>query len=171
MSAKIIFIIGANGVGKTTVMNEVQKLLPGSYFEVHDFDERGVPNNADKTWRISETNYWVSAGKENQKKGVSTLIFGFSKPEEIGSEAEIILLDVNEKTIQERIKNRYQTEESLVELTRTTGKTLEKFITDNIYVSSLLRKSCDVLGCKIVSTDAKAPESIAAEILSIVQYC
>ena len=168
MIAKTTFVIGANGVGKTTVMTEVQKLLLGGGFEVHDFDERGVPDNADKTWRINETQHWISVGKENREKGVSTIVFGFAKPEEIGKEVEIILLDANERTIEERIKSRYLKEGSLQELTRTTGKTLEKFITDNVYVSSLLRKSCDVLGCKIVSTDEKAPESIAAEILSIV---
>lgn len=168
MIAKTIFVIGVNGVGKTTVMNEVQKLLTRADFELHDFDERGVPDNADKAWRISETQYWISVGKENQKKGVSTIIFGFAKPEEIGTEVEIILLDANKETIEERIKSRYLKEESLQELTRTTGKTLERFIADNVYVSSLLRKSCDVFGCKILSTDEKAPENIAAEILGMV---
>ncbi len=168
MIAKTTFVIGANGVGKTTVMTEVQKLLLGGGFEVHDFDERGVPDNADKTWRINETQHWISVGKENREKGVSTIVFGFAKPEEIGKEVEIILLDANERTIEERIKSRYLKEESLQELTRTTGKTLERFIADNIYVSSLLRKSCDALGCKTVSTDGKAPENIASEILSII---
>ena len=121
MIAKTTFVIGANGVGKTTVMTEVQKLLLGGGFEVHDFDERGVPDNADKTWRINETQHWISVGKENREKGVSTIVFGFAKPEEIGKEVEIILLDANERTIEERIKSRYLKEESLQELTRTTG--------------------------------------------------
>ena len=55
MMSKTTFVIGTNGVGKTTVMNEVRKLISGSNFELHDFEERGVPDNADKTWRISET--------------------------------------------------------------------------------------------------------------------
>ena len=91
--SKTTFVIGANGIGKTTVMNDVQKLLSRSDFELHDFDERGVPDNADKTWRMSEAQHWISVGKENQKKGLSTIIFGFSKPEEIGTEAEIIFID------------------------------------------------------------------------------
>jgi len=166
MTAKTTFIIGVNGVGKTTVMNEVRRILPPSDFELHDFDERGVPDNADKVWRLSETQYWISIGKENERRDISTIIFGFSKPEEVGSEAEIILLDANEKTIEERIRSRYLTEESLIELNRTTGKTVEKFVMDNIYVSSILRKNCTGINCKVITTDNRTPADIAQEIVS-----
>lgn len=166
MITKTTFVIGANGVGKTTVMNEVQKFLTRGGFELHDFDERGVPDNVDKTWRISETQYWISIGKENQEKGVSTIIFGFSKPEEIGAEIEIILLDASGETIEKRIKSRYLTEESLVELNRTTGKTVKKFVMDNVYISSLLRKSCEGMNYKIIPTDDRTPADIAKEVVS-----
>jgi len=164
--AKNTFVIGANGVGKTTVMAEVQKLLSGGDFELHDFDERGVPDNADKAWRISETQHWILVGRENKEKGISTIIFGFSKPEEIGTEAEIILLDANERTMDGRIKSRYLTEESLLELNRTTGKTVEKFVMDNVYVSSLLRKSCASMNCKMVTTDDRTTADIAQEVVA-----
>ena len=124
-------------------------------FELHDFDERGVPDNADKIWRISETNYWISRGEENKRKGVSTVICGFSKPEEIGERAEIILLDVNA--------------ESLKELERTTGKSVEKFLADNIYVSSLLRKSCEERVCKIIETSDVSPAEIAQAVAGFIR--
>lgn len=165
---KTVFVIGVNGIGKTTVMNEVQKLILGRNFELHDFDERGVPDNADKVWRMSETKHWISVGKENQKRNISTIIFGFCKPEEIDSEVEIILLDGKPEAIEERIKGRYLTEESRAELTRTTGKTVEKFVTDNVYVASLLRKSCEGLGCTIIATDNRSPRDIAQEVVDLV---
>lgn len=165
---KIYFIIGANGVGKTTLLSHLVALLPQSLFELHDFDERGVPDNADKNWRISETNYWITCGEENKQRGVSTVICGFSKPEEIGERAEIILLDVNAESLEKRLRGRYQTEESLKELERTTGKTVEKFLADNIWVSSLLRKSCGERGCKMIETSDVSPMDVAQAVAGFI---
>ena len=165
---KIYFVIGANGVGKTTLLSHLITLLPRDSFDLHDFDERGVPDNADKNWRISETNYWISLGEENKRRGVSTVICGFSKPEEIGERAEIILLDVNAESLEKRLRGRYQTEESLKELERTTGKSVEKFLTDNIYVSSLLRKSCEERGCKVIDTSNLSPIKVAQEVTKYI---
>lgn len=165
---KIYFIIGANGVGKTTLLSRLVALLPESLFELHDFDERGVPDNADKNWRLSETNHWITCGEENKLQGLSTIICGFSKPEEIGERAEIILLDVNESSLEKRLKGRYQTEASLKELERTTGKTVEKFLTDNIYVSSLLRKSCEERGCKIIETSDVSSADVAQTVAELI---
>lgn len=163
--SKATFVIGVNGVGKTTVMDEVGTLLSKTDFELHDFDERGVPNNADKTWRISETDHWISVGKINETKNISTVIFGFSKPEEIGTKAQIVLLDATPETIESRIKTRYLTKESINELNRTTGKTVEKFIADNIWISSKFRESCEVMSCKIIKTDNRTPAEIAKEVV------
>ncbi len=168
MVPKIYFIIGVNGVGKTTLLAHLVALLPQSLFELHDFDERGVPDNADKNWRISETNYWISRGEENKRRGASTVMCGFSKPEEIGERAEIILLDVNAESLEKRLRGRYQTEESLKELERTTGKSVEKFLTDNIYVSSLLRKSCEERGCKIIETSDVSPADVTQTVAGLI---
>ncbi len=168
MLPKIYFVIGANGVGKSTLLSHLVALLPQSLFELHDFDERGVPDNADKSWRISETNYWMSLGEKNRLDGLATIICGFSKPEEIGERAEIILLDVNESSLEKRLRGRYQTPESLKELERTTGKTVEKFLADNIYVSSLLRKSCEERGCKIIETSDVSPAGVAQTVAEFI---
>jgi broad-specificity NMP kinase len=176
METKIFFIIGVNGVGKTTVLAHLKDKLSKDTFELHDFDERGVPDNADKVWRISETKHWVLCGEENRNKNIFTVICGFAKPEEIFAVSEgldshplVILLDANKETIGKRINNRYQTEESLAELARTTGKTVEKFIQDNIYVSSLLRKACEGAYCRVVNTDDRTPQDITEEVVKIIQ--
>ena len=36
-------------------MQHLKSNLPKNLFEVHDFDEVGVPENADKAWRIQTT--------------------------------------------------------------------------------------------------------------------
>ena len=45
----IYFISGASGVGKTSVIKHLKGILPENY-EVHDFDETGVPDDADHIW-------------------------------------------------------------------------------------------------------------------------
>jgi energy-coupling factor transporter ATP-binding protein EcfA2 len=164
MQSKTYFIIGANGVGKSTLLPFLADLLPRDCFELHDFDERGVPDNADKAWRVSETAHWLEIGAKNKVRNVSTVICGFAKPTEIGEGAEIILLDVDGPSLEKRLKSRYQTKASTDELMRTTGKTVEKFMADNIWTSSVLRKDCQERGCRIVDTAGLAPEEIARRI-------
>ena len=169
MSEKIYLVIGANGVGKSTILPYLRSQLSEKFFAIHDFDERGVPDNADKAWRMSETDYWIDLGEQNKSRGVSTVICGFFKPAEIGARATIILLDVDGATLEKRLRSRYQTETSLNELMRTTGKTVEKFIMDNVYVSSFLRKACEELGCQIVDTTPLSPEEVAERVVACVK--
>ncbi|MEZ4113941.1 MAG: hypothetical protein R3B65_00530 [Candidatus Paceibacterota bacterium] len=74
------------------------------------------------------------------QRNIATVIFGFVKPDEVEKSIGIILLDANKDTIENRIRGRYTTKESLDDLYRKTGKTLEKFIEGNVYVSSVLKK-------------------------------
>jgi broad-specificity NMP kinase len=169
MMPKTVFVIGVNGVGKSTVLPYLRRLLPVEKFNVHDFDERGVPDNADKVWRMSETDYFIRLGEANVSHGISTVICGFVKPLEIVGRAEYILLDADEKSIRERLSSRYRTAESVDELRRTTGKTVEKFIADNIYIATSFRKDCHDTGCMILDTSSLAPESVALAIVDILE--
>lgn len=169
MQPKTYFIIGANGVGKSTLLPLLKDLLSGSLFALHDFDERGVPDNADKLWRLSETAYWFEVAGENKTKGISTIICGFVKPVEVGDMADIILLDVNASSLEDRLNGRYQTAESVDELKRMTGKTVEKFIADNVWVASVLRKECCEKGYFVVDTSNLAPQEVARRVCDILK--
>ncbi|MEK7069791.1 MAG: hypothetical protein AAB962_01915, partial [Patescibacteria group bacterium] len=80
---KIYFISGVNGIGKTTIMPPLEALLSNDKYEIHDFDERGVPENADGVWRISETRHWVNKGIELGNENKSIIVCGFIKPAEL----------------------------------------------------------------------------------------
>lgn len=53
----LTIITGASGSGKTTCLPYVKKQLPDH--EVVDFDDIGVPENADKVWRQESTEKWL----------------------------------------------------------------------------------------------------------------
>lgn len=56
--AKLYFIGGASGSGKTAVMPYLKELL-GDGIAVYDFDDIGVPDDADKKWRQESTKKWL----------------------------------------------------------------------------------------------------------------
>jgi hypothetical protein len=51
------FITGASGSGKTACLPKLKSLLPD--FTIHDFDDIGVPEGADKKWRQKSTEKWL----------------------------------------------------------------------------------------------------------------
>ena len=55
---RLYFIGGASGSGKTAVMPYLKELL-GNSFAVYDFDDIGVPDDADKKWRQESTEKWL----------------------------------------------------------------------------------------------------------------
>ena len=172
--SKIYFITGVCGVGKTTVIPHLKSLLNNENYDIHDFDERGVPDGADRQWRIKETEYWINYGKQNIKDNISTIICGFSNPKEIiysdDNNIKFILLDADDKTIRQRISERYQTAKSKQELKRVSGDTVERFIEDNINFLTTLRSICEKdKRCNIIDTINKSPKKIAKQVVEIIK--
>lgn len=171
MMSAIYLVTGVNGIGKSSVIPFLAKETIDKGFVIHDFDERGVPDNADKAWRISELKHWLSEGELNKQKGISTIICGYMKPDEIhdaASDCIVILLDANSGIITKRVLGRYGTPESITELTRTTGKTPEKFASDNEWVSQKFREAAKEYGYTIIDTSELEPSEVATEILKLL---
>jgi len=172
---KIYFITGVCGVGKTAVIPFLKSNLPKEKYDIRDFDERGVPNDVDRKWRISETEYWIDLGEENIKNNISTIICGFSNPEETihndnKDYIKFILLDASNEAIEQRIVGRYQTEESKQELRRVSGDSVKKFIKDNINFLETLRNICrDDERCKIIDTTDLTPKKVAVQIVKYIK--
>ncbi len=175
--AKLFLITGVNGIGKSTLTSLLSKKLNNHIFDIHDFDERGVPTNADKSWRQSEITHWIIAATENQKIQKNTVICGFMKFAEIqnalaslGAQAKVCLLDANDETISKRILERYTSSESVQELERTTSKTPEKFCADNVWVASQFRMEAKELGYHIVDTSSLSPGKVCSEIIDWIEF-
>ncbi len=172
---QIFFIIGACGVGKSTLVPLLEKGLPTD-FEIHDFDERGVPANVDIEWRQSELLYWLTLSKQNLDKKVSTIICGFVKPDEIidfskslGVHPVVCLLHVDKEHLASRLLQRYSSESAVLELLRTTRKSVEDFVQNSIYTSSLLSTDSKKHQFFVVDTSKLAPAQVCAEAIKWIQ--
>ena len=109
---KIYFISGVSGAGKTSTLEHLKKILSQDVFDVRDFDERGVPDGGGSTWHDNETRYWLDVAAVNAQNGKSTVISGFTNPEQFKKihnpdkniPAQIILLDISPEILKKRLK-------------------------------------------------------------------
>jgi len=70
----IFFVTGASGSGKTACIEDLKKLLPE--IKVFDFDDVGVPENADKIWRQKSTESWLKKAIEYQNNNQDVCVCG-----------------------------------------------------------------------------------------------
>ncbi len=174
MRAQLFIITGVNGIGKSTIIPELKDKLNSINFVVHDFDERGVPNNTDSEWRKSELKHWLTIAEHNISKNLSTIVCGFMKISDIMYALEnadsikisVCVLDASPETISIRISSRYLTSESLIELERTTGKTLEKFASDNIWIASKFREEVKENAYYVLDTNEQSPYKVATNVIA-----
>lgn len=175
--SKIFFITGVNGVGKSTIVSYLKQILYEDKFVVYDFDARGVPPDADRRWRISETKYWLSEGNRLSKEGKNTVICGFVKPSDFeeynlinreSPEIILILLDAKSEIIRQRLINRY-TKNGIFDQSQTViGKPIDKFINDNVWFAEQIKSEFEKLNSSIIDTSNLIPEEVAKKTAKII---
>ncbi len=170
---EIIFICGVNGVGKSTVIPRLKSLLSEKEFIIHDFDERGVPENAGSSWRISETKHWLDLAKKDAERNLTTIICGFVKPtdfeeasKDIGSKIRCIFLDANPDAIRARLANRYTRNGVFDANEKINGKTIQEFINGNIFIRNRLKTDFKQLNCTVIDTSDLTPAEVAEKVLA-----
>ncbi|MCI0388907.1 MAG: hypothetical protein MOB07_09105 [Acidobacteria bacterium] len=70
----LYFITGASGSGKTACLEALRRRRPDVIW--HDFDEVGVPPNADKAWRQRTTEHWLQKAIQYQTQRRDTAVSG-----------------------------------------------------------------------------------------------
>jgi broad-specificity NMP kinase len=139
-TSEVFFIIGAEGVGKTSILGKLKKTF--QKIDIHDFDEFIVPQNPTLKWRLDTTLLWIKKSIRNQNEKRTTIILGLCFPEELKAFKEFkklknvsfLLLDVNENEREKRLKKRgaskevIEDTECLLELRRQIKKEGEKII-------------------------------------------
>lgn len=175
-SNKIYFISGVCGVGKTSTLLHLKKILSGDLYDVRDFDERGVPDGGGQIWHDGETKHWLKIAAANAKNGKSTVITGFTNPDQFKTvydidkniPAQIILLNASGNTIRTRLYGRYPTPESMQEIHRASGISLDAFVENNTSFAPTLRTIFERNGFPIIETDDRTSEEVAQEVVKII---
>lgn len=146
----IFFITGTSGSGKTTLVNYLKSTLPQALFEVYDFDENGVPPNADKVWRQETTDYWLMRAQANNEHNKSTIVCGVTVPSEVLSSSKkptmpiyFGFIKVDDVTIKQRLKIRGWDDQLIQDninwshyLESEVKKQSNHCIVDNLYYST-----------------------------------
>jgi adenylate kinase len=173
---KIFFVTGVNGVGKSTIIPYLKSILPEDNFIVYDFDARGVPPDADRKWRISETKYWISEGKR-LSEDKTTVICGFVKPSDLqeydlinneSPEIVLILLYAKPEIIKQRLIRRYTNDGIFDESQKVIGKPIDKFINGNVWFAEQIKIEFEKSGFSIIDTSSLIPEEVAKEVVNII---
>lgn len=167
--SKIYFITGVCGVGKSAIMPYLSLLLPKEEYDVRDFDERGVPENANRDWRISEAKHWIEEAEKNISKKM--VVCGFVKypdfQDEVNEKVVFILLDARPETIRQRLIKRYSKENVFDESQKVIGRPVNEFIESNVYILEQMRDMFKEKGC-IIETSDLTPERVAKEVADII---
>jgi hypothetical protein len=108
----LFVVFGSSAAGKTTVLNELRGTV--ERLAVHDFDEIGVPADADTVWRHRANEVWVKRALELQADGIDLLLAGQSPLGELLASPsagrldgiEGLLLDVDDATRVSRLAAR-----------------------------------------------------------------
>ena len=106
----LLFIAGASGSGKTAIIPALKKIL-GTNMSVYDFDDIGVPDDADKKWRQESTEKWLQQLTQEDKDAcllgqiVLGEILACPSAEKIGK-INFCLLDVSDFERIQRLKKR-----------------------------------------------------------------
>ena len=118
MKPKTYFITGVSGAGKSTLVDFLKKDVDFAY--IHDFDEKGVPDNPDVAWRLETTDMWLEKAKEYASKGKSTVICRVSVPSEVrnskyskGLDLRFGFLYIPKEAIVSRLKKRDWSEKEI----------------------------------------------------------
>ena len=112
----ITIITWTSGVGKTTLKKLFSKQY-GELYEVFDFDDVWVPEDADTERRLQTTQYRLDKMRDNQKKWIKSVLFGQLVPDEIASykdDISFILLEASWQELQKRLQERWWEKERIM---------------------------------------------------------
>ncbi|WP_329328063.1 hypothetical protein [Streptomyces luteogriseus] len=87
----LLKLTGSSCSGKTTLAYAAADRL--AQIAVHDFDELGVPEGADRHWRHRMTEMWVRRALDYQDRGIDLLLSGQSPLGEVLAAPSAPLLD------------------------------------------------------------------------------
>lgn len=154
----IILITGASGSGKTTILKEVEKILPKNQVSINYFDDIGVPSfenmikeyGSCENWQEAMTHKWMNKlSKIKDKKYV--FLEGSFNPEFAKNYSLLICIHADRNIREQRLLNRKQPE--------LATQDMENF------AQMLKQKTLELSGI-IIDSSIEKPEDIAQLIIN-----
>jgi GTPase SAR1 family protein len=172
----IYFTTGSSGVGKSILVREMKGKLPAN-FEVHDFDEAGVPLGADQSWRLATTRKWIETAKKNSLSNISTIIVGLTHPDEVNQiairdavQVSYIMLEVDDDELKKRLMAfRFSTSERIENRKKYGKTTLEEFFENNTRHVQKIKEVVLIHDAIFIDTTYKSPEEVVEEVWRHIQ--
>jgi len=166
----LIFITGASGVGKTTVLKAVEQELPSSLVSVNYFDSIGVPpleemvriHGSGEKWQEASTHLWINKlVKMREKKlifleGQFNPLFATPYLKKLGIEKYLIVCLYADRQVREKRLISLRKQPELVNEDMENWSNVLKSITQ------------DIGGIVIESSNADA-KATAKKIISLVK--
>ena len=173
---RVYFITGSSGVGKSSLVKELKNKHLRQY-DIHDFDEVGVPNGANQDWRIKTTETWLTLGKNNLEEGVLTIVIGLTHPdevEEIAIREKIIvyycMLEVDSKELQRRLMEyRFSTPERIANLLKYEGVSVEQFLENNMRHVEYIKHQAQKNKAHFIDTTSLSKAEVCEQIVQWIQ--
>jgi RNase adaptor protein for sRNA GlmZ degradation len=172
MKSKAIFITGSSGVGKSTVVKGLREKGPEG-FEIFDFDELGVPLDADTNWRIETTGKWLDKVRGIAVEGKILVVVGLTQPDEVekaakekGVEVSYCMLEADEEELERRLKAwRFSTPERIASLKKYEGVTVDEYFEKNRNHINLIKKEAEKGNAYFIDTTHLKPDEVARKVL------
>jgi adenylate kinase family enzyme len=106
----MIFITGAAGAGKSSVVRALKARLPQNKFDIHDIDEADKWDDGYESWRDAKIEHWLKQSIDNRKHGITTILCGIIYPDHVekapsyasASPVSYVLLDIPASIVTER---------------------------------------------------------------------
>jgi hypothetical protein len=87
----LFLLFGSSGAGKTFALSALRDRVRN--LVIHDFDELGVPVDADRAWRHRSNEIWLRRTLEYQARGIDLLLAGQTPLGELLATPSALLVD------------------------------------------------------------------------------
>jgi len=109
----LVIITGASGVGKSSLVPILKKLLPPSFL-IYDFDELGTPYDGTEIWKDHHLEQMFATIYQNHSKNIHTIVCGLIRPQWVnikrlsssGIDLHYILLNMSKSQRKIRLERR-----------------------------------------------------------------
>ena len=173
----MIFISGAAGVGKTTVVDNLRRRLPREKYALHDIDESDLWTHDYPAWRAAKVDYWLQRSKSNNETGMDTVLSGIVSPKVVADvptfSAELpikyVLLHAAPEVLASRLISKLGTEEERAEFDEERIRQMKEFVDGHLAKNKKLLEAFESCAdAEVIDTTNSAPDEVCERVRELL---